>query len=103
MPENRQSFLSEEGCLSIPNFSAKVVRNAVVTLQYTRFSLNGPVTARMIITNPCNAAVVQHENDHLNGVLFVDHLPVMRRKEFRDGMLKGGFYEDPDWRKECPQ
>jgi len=65
-----ETAMGEEGCLSIPKIYAKVKRHSTVTLK-----------AQMIsgehITLECSgflARVLQHEIDHLNGILFVDRL-----------------------------
>ncbi len=60
----------KEGCLSLPNMSAPVVRAAQVTCQYVD-AHGAPqiVTARGFL-----ARAILHETDHLAGVLYVDHL-----------------------------
>ncbi len=59
-----------EGCLSLPGFRADVERAEGVTVAFTQ--LDG---ARVSLdAQGLFAQAVQHENDHLNGVLFIDHL-----------------------------
>ena len=65
----------EEGCLSIPDQTADVERPAEVEVQY--FDENG--TNQSIIATGLLAACVQHEIDHLNGVLFIDHISRLKR------------------------
>ena len=60
----------EEGCLSIPKIYEKVVRPKDVMLQY--MDINGK--KQLIQAGGLLARVIQHEYDHLNGVLFVDRL-----------------------------
>ena len=60
----------EEGCLSIPKVYEKVVRPKDVTLQY--MDINGK--RQLIHAGGLLSRVIQHEYDHLNGVLFVDRL-----------------------------
>ena len=61
----------EEGCLSIPSIYAPVIRPAAVTVQYQ--NLRGrPV---VLEAEGLLARVIQHEYDHLEGILFVDRLP----------------------------
>lgn len=60
----------EEGCLSIPKVYEKVIRPKDVTLQY--MDING--RKQLIQATGLLARVIQHEYDHLNGVLFVDRL-----------------------------
>ena len=70
---------AEEGCLSIPGIHADVSRSARVSVQAT--GLNGR-TFRLNASGLL-ARAIQHEIDHLNGVLFIDHLD---RRE-RDALL----------------
>lgn len=65
----------EEGCLSLPNMFADVVRPAVVKVRY--LDLEG--ARREIEGDGLLAACLQHELDHLDGVLFVDHLSALKR------------------------
>ncbi len=65
----------EEGCLSIPNQYADVSRPAEVRVGYTE--LDGK--RREVDADGLLAACLQHELDHLDGVLFVDHLSVLKR------------------------
>lgn len=59
-----------EGCLSVPNRSGTVIRPKTVTLRaFTRFG-----TPFEIVMNDFLARVVCHENDHLNGILYIDKL-----------------------------
>jgi peptide deformylase len=67
--------LSEEGCLSIPEIFAEVERPAWVEVRY--IDRNGKLVERRFEGRP--AVIVQHEVDHLNGVLFIDHLSKLRR------------------------
>lgn len=65
----------EEGCLSVPGYTAEVVRPSRIRVE--AFDQYGkPVT---IDTETFLATVIQHEIDHLNGVLFIDHLGRLRR------------------------
>ena len=65
----------EEGCLSLPNQYADVSRPARVRVGYS--DLEGK--RREIDAEGLMAACLQHEIDHLDGVLFVDHLSVLKR------------------------
>ncbi|MDT8331082.1 peptide deformylase [Roseomonas gilardii] len=72
---SRETAVREEGCLSIPNQYAEVERPAVVKVRWQ--DLEG---ARQEITaEGLMAACLQHEIDHLNGVLFIDHLSPLKR------------------------
>ncbi len=65
----------EEGCLSIPNQYAEISRPAQVRVGYS--DLDGK--RREIDAEGLMAACLQHEIDHLDGVLFTDHLSVLKR------------------------
>jgi peptide deformylase len=65
----------EEGCLSIPDHTAEVTRPASVTVRYT--DIEGDT--KMLTADGLLAACVQHEIDHLNGVLFIDHISRLKR------------------------
>ena len=65
----------EEGCLSLPGQYADVSRPASVVVSYS--DLDGH--RREIDAEGLMAACLQHEIDHLDGVLFVDHLSALKR------------------------
>jgi len=65
----------EEGCLSIPEFYDEVERPAHVKVKY--LDLEG--VSHEIEANGLLATCLQHEIDHLNGVLFIDHLSKLKR------------------------
>ena len=65
----------EEGCLSVPEQYADVIRPARVRLRYVDRD-NKP---RDLEADGLLATVVQHEMDHLDGVLFIDHLTNLKR------------------------
>ena len=65
----------EEGCLSIPDYYAEVERPATVTLRY--LGLDGSV--HEIEADGLLATCLQHEIDHLDGVLFIDHISRLKR------------------------
>lgn len=60
----------EEGCLSLPGEWGQVPRYTEVTLRFT--DLKGRENTLKL--KDFNARIVQHEMDHLNGVLFIDHV-----------------------------
>jgi peptide deformylase len=70
------SVVAEEGCLSIPGIREKVER--AEALRVTFQDLDGE--ARELEAEGFLARAIQHEQDHLDGVLFVDRLSPMRRK-----------------------
>jgi peptide deformylase len=65
----------EEGCLSLPGQYADVTRPARVTVRYT----DAEGARRQIDAEGLLAACIQHEIDHLDGILFVDHLSALKR------------------------
>ena len=69
----------EEGCLSIPKYAANVRRHARVVVK--ALNLDGEeITYR---AEGLLAIAFQHEVDHLDGVLFVDHISPLKREIFR--------------------
>jgi peptide deformylase len=69
-------FLSEESCLSLPDFVWYVHRYKKITVEYQDLSGN----KKKKEFSDYNAAVVQHEIDHLRGVLFIDKLVPKQKK-----------------------
>ena len=65
----------EEGCLSLPGQYADVARPARVSVRYT--DVDG--AKRQLQAESLLAACLQHEIDHLDGILFVDHLSALKR------------------------
>ena len=65
----------EEGCLSLPGQYADVTRPARVRVRY----LDQSGTRQELDADGLLAACLQHEIDHLDGVLFVDHLSALKR------------------------
>lgn len=78
---------AEEGCLSLPGIFAPVTRSEWVRLEAQ--DLEGtPVSIR---AKGLTARVFQHEMDHLDGVLFIDHLDPMTRDRIKRKIKKDGF------------
>jgi peptide deformylase len=71
--EGEQS--SDEGCLSVPGIFEKVKRFDKVTLKY--LDLHGK--EQIIEAEGFFAVVLQHEYDHLDGILFIDKIPKIRQ------------------------
>jgi peptide deformylase len=65
----------EEGCLSIPEYYEEVERPARVKVRY--LSLDG--STQELEADGLLATCLQHEIDHVNGVLFIDHLSKLKR------------------------
>ncbi len=65
----------EEGCLSLPEEYQEVVRPASIKVRY----LDEQNEIRTLDADGLLAVIIQHEMDHLEGVLFVDHLSALKR------------------------
>ncbi len=74
----------EEGCLSVPDFKANVKRAFAVRVE----ALDREGNAIIIETEDFPAVVLQHEIDHLNGVLFIDHLSSLKRNMYKRRVKK---------------
>jgi peptide deformylase len=87
-PKNPQVFINpeivwssdeknsyEEGCLSIPEYYEEVERPAQVKVRF--MNLDGK--AQEVEANGLLATVLQHEIDHTNGILFIDHISKLKR------------------------
>jgi len=66
----------EEGCLSIPDYYAEVERPASITVRHLDREGKEQVTEAEGLLATC----LQHEIDHLNGVLFIDHISKLKRE-----------------------
>jgi peptide deformylase len=64
-----------EGCLSLPEHYADVTRSAEIRLRYVDYQNE----IREIEASGLLATCIQHEIDHLDGVLFVDHISMVKR------------------------
>lgn len=74
----------EEGCLSIPGCRALVPRKEKLKVK----ALNRKGEEFVLDADGLLAICIQHEIDHLNGVLFVDHISALKRQRFKEKMLK---------------
>lgn len=66
----------EEGCLSIPDIRGDVERLPRIRLQY----LDEKFHSHDEVFDGMNARVIQHEYDHIDGILFVEHLKPLKRR-----------------------
>lgn len=66
----------EEGCLSIPDYYAEVERPSGITVKYVDISGK----EQIIEAEGLLATCLQHEIDHLNGVLFIDYISRLKRE-----------------------
>src|ERR687897_3861238 len=67
--------IAEEGCLSLPKHFGEVARFDQVRVRY----LDREGTTQEVEADGLLARCLQHEIDHLNGILFVDHLSALKR------------------------
>ena len=68
----------QEGCLSVPHFYEDVKRFETITINYQDRDAN----TKTIEAGGLLAIAIQHEMDHLEGILFIDKLTYSRRKKF---------------------
>ena len=73
--ESDEAELREEGCLSLPEHYAEVCRPARVRVRY----LDETGAQREVEAGDLLGTCIQHEIDHLDGVLFVDHISALKR------------------------
>ncbi|SFI81182.1 peptide deformylase [Bosea sp. OK403] len=73
---SEETNVHEEGCLSIPEYYEEVERPASIKLRY--MDLDGKT--QEIAAEGLLATCLQHEVDHLNGVLFIDYLSRLKRE-----------------------
>ncbi len=73
--ESEEMSVMEEGCLSIPRQYADIERPAMVRVKYLDYNGNHSELEATGLLSHC----VQHEIDHLNGVLFIDYLSSLKR------------------------
>lgn len=69
-------FLYEEGCLSVPGIYEEVKRAELVTLEYQDLEGNFHTLEADELLSVC----LQHENDHLDGIVFVERLSMLKKQ-----------------------
>jgi peptide deformylase len=81
----------EEGCLSVPEYYADVARPASIELTYRDYDDN------VVKIRPTGlmATCIQHEIDHLDGILFIDHISALKRNIILRKLLKAKKVADP--------
>ena len=80
----------QEGCLSFPSYYADVRRSAIVEVQ----GLNTSGQVVKFKTDGVLAVCIQHEIDHLDGKLFIDHLSPVKAERLRAQIKKYGYPDD---------
>ncbi len=84
LEESGETWGFEEGCLSIPDIRETVTRHETIRLTY----LDEHFTPHEESFEGMKARIVQHEYDHLEGILFTDHISPMRRKILKTRLNK---------------
>lgn len=85
---SEETVLFNEGCLSLPDQRAEVERNEKVRVHYTDYDGR----EQEILADDLLAIIMQHEIDHLDGVLYIDHLSRLKRTRLLNKLNK--FYEE---------
>ena len=88
--DQRGSVRGEEGCLSIPGFFGEVERSEWVRVE----AMDAEGRPLSFEARGLQARVIQHELDHLDGVLFIDRLPPVTRDRMKKKIQKDGLPED---------
>ena len=78
--ESGEDWVFNEGCLSIPDLREDVIRKSTITIEYMDENFEKHTATYDGLT----ARVIQHEYDHINGILFTDKLTALRKR-----MIKG--------------
>lgn len=73
------SVLGREGCLSLPHLTANVMRAERISVKY----IDRSGTPKQIDSHDFEARVIQHEMDHLEGLLFLDRVSSLKTDVFR--------------------
>jgi peptide deformylase len=80
---------SDEGCLSIPDYRDSIKRHETVTITaHDRYG-----NAFQCEAEALTAFCIQHEMDHLDGILFTDHLSRLKTQLFKRWCVKNGYTE----------
>jgi peptide deformylase len=81
-----------EGCLSVPTFFEEVERFETIELKYQ--DVHGK--SQTLKTDGLLAIVIQHEMDHLEGTLFIDHLSLVKSNKIKNQIKKHGYQSNDD-------
>jgi peptide deformylase len=78
------NILFQEGCLSVPEYTAEVKRSEKLKLQYK--DIDG--VTKTLSAEGLLAVAIQHEMDHLDGKLFIDRLSPLKKEMVRKKLIK---------------
>jgi len=81
---SEEDAVYEEGCLSVPEHYADVTRPAQVKIRYIDYENE----IRTLEADGLLATCVQHEIDHLDGILFIDHISALKRNMILRKLVK---------------
>ena len=82
--ERSGETISEEGCLSVIEYRAEIKRAESIKLEFQ--DLQGE--SRTMEAEGLLSICIQHELDHLQGILFIDHLPMLKQKMVKKRLAK---------------
>ena len=82
--KSKKTSVYEEGCLSLPGHFAEIERPAECQIKFVDY--NGK--EKELIANGLLATCIQHEVDHLNGVLFIDYLSKLKKDMIVKKLIK---------------
>lgn len=82
--ERSGETISEEGCLSVIEYRAEIKRAESIKLEFQ--DLQGE--PRTMEAEGLLSICIQHELDHLQGILFIDHLPMLKQKMVKKRLAK---------------
>lgn len=82
--EKGEEWVFEEGCLSIPEIRENITRKSIVKVEYYNEKWEKQVKEYSGIT----ARIIQHEYDHIQGILFTDHLKPLKKRLLKKRLNK---------------
>ena len=82
--KSKKTSVYEEGCLSLPGHFAEIERPAECQIKFVDY--NGK--EKELLANGLLATCIQHEVDHLNGVLFIDYLSKLKKDMIIKKLIK---------------
>lgn len=84
LEENGEEWKYEEGCLSIPGVRGDIYRKPVIKIRYQDENFEW----KEEVYDDFNARVIQHEYDHIEGILFTDKLAPLKKKMVQSKLQK---------------
>lgn len=100
LEEDGEEWGFEEGCLSIPGIRGEVFRPDIIKIRYFDTDWNEHIEEYADMAG----RIIQHEYDHIEGILFTDHLPSLKRQLLKKKLAditKGKV--DADYRMKFPK